>query len=155
VPPTAKRFEYAIALDRTGTLTAEGEGAVDLAEAWTPDHLLLAALATCTIEALRFHARRSDVRVDAAAEAWGAVTKSGDDGRYRFVEIRCELDVALDPEPGADDLKELIFRAERDCFVGASLTVKPVYQWQVNGTDIALGEADVTAPAEPSSDPGP
>jgi len=30
-------------------------------------------------------------------------------------------------------IRELVAKAERDCFVGASLTVKPEYRWLVNG----------------------
>ena len=136
-------------------MTAEGAGRAQLDDAWTPDHLLLAALARCTIESLRFHAARGGIEVAAAAEASGTVTKAEGAERYAFVEISCAIEIELSPEPGADDLKELVFRAERDCFVGASLTVKPAYRWRVNEKDVALGDADVTAPAAPSSDPGP
>jgi hypothetical protein len=33
-------------------------------------------------------------------------------------------------------VRELLARAERDCFVGASLTVKPRYSWTVNGEEL-------------------
>jgi organic hydroperoxide reductase OsmC/OhrA len=56
--------------------------------------------------------------------------KAGDDGRYRFVAIGVRLDVQLTPR--ADNADELIAKAERDCFVGASLTVKPEYEWHVS-----------------------
>ena len=150
MPVSGKRFEYAVERARDGSLRAEGEAPLTLAEAWTPDHLLLAALTTCTIESLRFHAERASVAVVASAHASGAVTKREEDGRYAFVEVSCSLDVDLSPEPGADDVKELLFRAERDCFVGASLTVKPAYRWRVNGRDAALGEPDLSSRAEPS-----
>ena len=42
-----------------------------------------------------------------------------------------ELDVHLSPRPGDDELAALFARAERDCFVGASLTVRPSYRWTV------------------------
>ena len=32
---------------------------------------------------------------------------------------------------------ELLAKAERDCFVGASLTTAPTYHWTVNGEEIA------------------
>ena len=150
MPVSAKRFEYAVAVEANGALTAEGGARAELEEAWTPDHLLLAALAKCTIESLRFHADRSGTGVTASAEASGVVTKRQADERYAFVEISCAIDVELSPEPGADDVKELLFRAERDCFVGASLTVKPAYRWRVNGRDAAMGAPDLSTPAEPS-----
>ena len=44
------------------------------------------------------------------------------------------IDVAIDAqlEPRADDTDDLIAKAERDCFVGASLTIKPEYTWRVS-----------------------
>ena len=32
-----------------------------------------------------------------------------------------------------ETLRELLSKAERDCFIGASLAVKPTYRWRVNG----------------------
>jgi hypothetical protein len=40
--------------------------------------------------------------------------------------------VRLTPKPGDDELAELLAKAERDCFIGASLTVKPTYRWTAN-----------------------
>lgn len=56
-----------------------------------------------------------------------------DDGRYAFVELECRIDVELEPEPSADEVSALLAKAERDCFVGASLTARPGYRWRVNG----------------------
>ncbi len=129
----AKRFEYAIEISRAGHLTAEGAGELAPTEVWTPDHLLLAALAQCTLESLRYHVRRGGLDLAASASASGVVTRRESDERYAFVEIRCRLDVELDPEPQPEELDALLAKAERDCFVGASLTVKPEYRWLVNG----------------------
>jgi len=130
---TARRFEYAIEISRAGRLTAEGVGELAPTAVWTPDHLLLAALAQCTLESFRYHVRRAGMDLAGAASASGVVTRRESDERYAFVEIRCRLDVELDPEPEPDDLDALLAKAERDCFVGASLTVKPEYRWLVNG----------------------
>jgi hypothetical protein len=43
-------------------------------------------------------------------------------------------DVTISPAP--PDLRELLAKAERDCFVGASLTVAPLYAWTVNGEEV-------------------
>jgi hypothetical protein len=67
------------------------------------------------------------------AETDGVVTKRDDDGRYAFVEVRARLDVELDPLPDRESVAELIGLAERDCFIGASLTAPPHYVWRVNG----------------------
>ena len=66
----------------------------------------------------------------------GVVTKD-DDGRYRFVEIELDLDVVLDPPLGGTELRELLGRAERGCFIGNSLATRPAYRWTVEGEEIA------------------
>jgi hypothetical protein len=47
-----------------------------------------------------------------------------------------ELALKLELEPEADTLAELLTLAERDCFVGSSLTAKPRYRWVVNGRTV-------------------
>jgi hypothetical protein len=43
-----------------------------------------------------------------------------------------ELRYAIDREqPGDAELRGLFAKAERDCFAGASLTVKPTYRWSL------------------------
>jgi uncharacterized OsmC-like protein len=133
----ARRFEYAVRMDRAGAYTAEDGAPVALGEEWTPEHLVLAGLARCTVTSLRHHAGRTGADAVASASAWGLVTKREDDGRYAFVEIECRLDVEIDPTP--EDPPKLLALAERDCFVGASLTVKPRYRWTVNGEEAAAG----------------
>ena len=66
------------------------------------------------------------------------MTRREEDGRFAFVEIRVDLDVTLPtPRRPPDDVRELIMKGERDCFVGASLTAKPDYHWTVNGEDFS------------------
>jgi organic hydroperoxide reductase OsmC/OhrA len=135
VAENAKEFRYAIALDRAGRVTADGRSPLDLDAAWTPEHLLLAGLARCTLQSLRFHAAPAGFDFLASASASGAVTKRRADGRYAFVEIDVELDLVLESEPPGDELRALIEKAERDCFVGASLDPPPRYSWRVNGAE--------------------
>jgi uncharacterized OsmC-like protein len=134
VAKTAKEFRYEIAQDRAGRVTASGEAPLDLDDAWTPEHLVLAGLTRCTLQSLRFHANRAGVDYVADASAAGRVTRRDSDGRYAFVEIEVRVDLELEPEPS--DLRGLLALAERDCFVGASLTPKPAYRWRVNGRDV-------------------
>lgn len=128
---TAKEFRYEIAQDRAGRVTAGDRAPLDLDDAWTPEHLVLAGLVRCTLQSLRFHANRAGVDFLAQASASGRVTKRDSDGRYAFVELEVSVDLELEPEPA--ELDELLAKAERDCFVGASLTPKPLYRWRVNG----------------------
>ena len=125
----AKEFSYAITLDRAGVLTADGDAALELDPAWTPEHLVLAGLVRCTLQSLRYHADRLGVDFVAAATASARVTKREDDERYAFVEINVEIELEIEPKP--DDLRALLDKAERDCFVGASLRPHPRYSWRV------------------------
>jgi len=132
----AKVFSYEVAVDRDGAATSgEGGSALPDEEAWSPEHLVLAGLARCTLTSLDYHARRLGLASGGSASASGEVTQRTTDGRYAFVRMRVELDVTLEPAP--PNVRELLSKAERDCFVGASLTAKPRYRWTVNGEDMA------------------
>jgi organic hydroperoxide reductase OsmC/OhrA len=133
VPPRAKRFEYAVSVDPGGQAHAEDGGPLELDESWTPEHLVLAGLVRCTLESLRYHAGRAGISVRGGGTVTGVVTRRDDDGRYGLVEADCRLDVELEPLPGDEPLAELLAKAERDCFVGASLRAAPRYEWRVNG----------------------
>jgi uncharacterized OsmC-like protein len=136
VSAQAKTFSYAVSLDRDWTASSDEGGSrlVD-EEAWSPEHLVLAGLARCTLTSLAYHARRLGVESGGSATGNGEVTQRPTDGRYAFVRIRVELDVTLEPTP--ENVRELLSKAERDCFVGASLTAKPRYRWTVNGEEVA------------------
>jgi uncharacterized OsmC-like protein len=135
VATPAKTLSYAVSVDRDWTATSD-RGGTPLAdeEAWTPEHLLLAGLARCTLTSLRYHARRIGAELGGSAAANGEVAQRDTDGRHAFVRVRVDLDVSLDPAP--QNVRELISKAERDCFVGASLTAKPRYRWTVNGEEL-------------------
>ena len=132
----AKEFRYAIAQDRAGRLTADGRAVLELVEEWTPEHLVLASLVRCTLQSLRHHAAFARVEFLATASASGRVTKRQEDGRYAFAELDVEIDLELEPLPPGEELAALLTKAERDCFVGASLTPPPSYRWRVNGSEI-------------------
>ncbi len=114
-----------------------GEPAPRARRTWTPEHLLLAALCRCILTSFRYHAGRAGHEPASSASAHGVVTRREEDGRFAFVEIRVDLDVTLDPLPPQRRVRALIAKGERDCFVGASLTVEPDYHWTVNGEDLS------------------
>ena len=132
-----KTFEYRTSIDAEGALCAEERHPLDPGEEWTPEHLLLGALSRCTLSSLRHHARQAGLEARGAASASGVVTKRERDGRYAFVEIQCGLDVTVEPPPA--NPAELIGLAERDCFIGASLTVQVEYEWRLNGALVHPG----------------
>jgi len=132
VPPRPKRTEFAVTIDRPHHATSDGRGDLDVPDEWTPEHLVLAGLASCLLTSLRYHARRAELAVTATAEATGAVM-TRDDGRWGFVEIECTVDLHVDPVP--DTIDELIAATELGCFIGTSLSPPSAYRWRVNGAD--------------------
>ena len=133
----AKELRYAVDLTTAGELTDENGVALDAPAEWSPEHLLLAALMRCSLKSLRYHAERSGVDVrSTSGSSRTLVTKRETDDRYALVETEVELVVELAPEPEPDALAELLALAERDCFVGSSLTAKPSYRWVVNGRTV-------------------
>jgi organic hydroperoxide reductase OsmC/OhrA len=131
----AKELRFTASIDGEGALCAEDRDKLDPGEAWTPEHLALAALCRCTLSSLRFHAERAGITSTGTGVAEGLVTRREEDGRYAFVEVLCGLDVTLDPEP--EDVGALLALAERDCFISASLTVRTQYEWRVNGRTVS------------------
>jgi organic hydroperoxide reductase OsmC/OhrA len=130
----AKELRYAIELSSAGALREENGVVLETPAEWTPEHLLLAALVRCSLKSLRHHAPRNAVEVrSAAGSARTLVTRRETDGRYAMVETAVELRVELEPLPEGSALTDLLGLAERDCFVGSSLTAEPQYRWIVNG----------------------
>jgi len=135
MPIRARTFTYSVALERDGVASSDRGGTpIPPEDAWTPEHLVLAGLARCTLQSLGYHAGLRGVGVTSRATADGVVTKRESDGRYAFVQIGLDFDISL--EPATDDVRELLARAERDCFISASLTVEPDYRWTVNGEEV-------------------
>jgi len=130
----AKEFRYAIGLGADGAVSTESGATLVPGAEWTPEHLLLAALVRCTLKSLRHHLERAGVALGGSVGGASArVTKRESDGRFAAVETVVELSVLLAPEPDDAAVAALLAKAERDCFVGASLTAAPVYRWVVNG----------------------
>ena len=125
------RKDYAIDLEQDGSLRTEDGTALAPGPSWTPEHLLLAGLIRCSLESLRYHAKRVGSEVESATGTANAhVEKRESDGRMAIVTAGVTLDVRIVPLP--ENLADLFAKAERDCFVGASLTAKPQYHWTVN-----------------------
>lgn len=130
VVTSPKVFDYAVEVDRGGRMTVPGGAQLEPGEGWSPDHLLLAALVQCSIDSLTYHARRAGHDVSASGSAHATVTRRDTDGRYALAEADVRIDAQL--RPRAPESAELAAKAERDCFVGASLTIAPRYEWHVS-----------------------
>jgi len=133
----ARELRYAVDLTADGELRDESGVVLDVPTEWSPEHLLLAALVRCSLKSLGFHAGRKGVDVrSASGSSRTLVAQREADDRYALVETEAELAVEIVPEPEPDALSALLALAERDCFVGSSLTAKPSYRWVVNGRSI-------------------
>jgi organic hydroperoxide reductase OsmC/OhrA len=132
----AKVLEYEAAIDARGHVSAEECPPFSLPDEWEAEHLLLAAVLRCSLSSLRYHAKRLGSESRGGGRAAGMVTKRDADGRYAFMEIEAVLDVELEPEPPIAELRELLAKSERDCFISASLSLQPSYVWRVNGAHV-------------------
>ena len=130
MPVVAKTFAYAVEIDRGGRMTIPGGAQIEPAEGWTADHLLIAGLVRCAIDSLGYHARRGGHEIAASGSAHGTVGKRPGDGRYALLEADVRIEARLTPRSEA--VEELVAKAERDCFVGASLSVAPRYEWHIS-----------------------
>jgi organic hydroperoxide reductase OsmC/OhrA len=131
-----KLRHYAITVDAEGRPMQEAGGTLSWEKEWTPEHLVLAALARCSLIALGYHAKREALSSRASAQAAGVVGPRPN-GSWGFVEIACQIDATLTPTPVAARLPALAARAERGCFVGQSLEPRPEYKWTINGEEIS------------------
>ena len=128
VKPRVFMFDVFVDRDRTAH-SRSGGSPIAAEDAWWAEHLVLAGLARCTLTSLDYHAHRAGLHPAGSATARGKVSKRDSDGRYAFVELVPSLDAAA--------VRELVAKAERDCFVGASLTPPPRYAWTVNGGELS------------------
>ena len=137
----AKEFRYDVKLEEGGRMLADGAAPLEAPDEWSGDHFVVAGLLECSLESLRYHARRAGIESSGRGDGHARVTLRESDERYAIVEIEVRLEVALEPDPGEDGASELLMKAERDCFVGASLTVTPRYEWRVNGRELSARAA--------------
>ena len=90
-------------------------------DAWTPEHLLLAAVQTCFLFTLRAVARKSSVeftRLD--MEALGSVARY--EGVTRFAEIVLRPTLAVSDGANCERIFQILEKAEKACLVSTSLS---------------------------------
>lgn len=89
---------------------------------WSPEHLLVAATASCYALTLEAIAKRREIPLrDVSIGAAGHVTRRAD-GRFGFVVV--ELRVQLTTDQGLeDDVRSAARLAEAACIVGVALSV--------------------------------
>ena len=133
-----KEFRYAVDLSEGDVVRTEDGTPLGEGPEWTPEHLLLAGLLRCSLQSLRHHAKRASIEVQHAKGSAAALfARRESDGRFAAIEVDVELAVRLAPQPAEAPLAKLLAKAERDCFISASLTVKPTYAWTINSAPAA------------------
>jgi organic hydroperoxide reductase OsmC/OhrA len=128
-------FDVSVEADLTAR-SGRGGSPIAAEDAWSSEHLVLAALVRCTLTSLDHHLHRQGLTGTASGSAHGKVTKRESDGLYAFVEIEARYEVELTEPPDPESVLSLVERAERGCFVGNSLAVRPRYRWTVNGKEV-------------------
>jgi peroxiredoxin-like protein len=90
-------------------------------DAWSPEHLLVAAVETCflfTFRAVAKHAEIDCTLIDLSVE--GVVSRQ--DGSIRFTEIVLRPKLALSAGTDMERVKRVLEKTERACLVSASLS---------------------------------
>jgi len=135
---SSKTFTYEVAVDwdrdRASQLSTDGRPTIlsgppedfPLGEPdrWSPEQLFLGALASCTMISFLAHADHKGVEVrNYTARIDGTVMRRLEDSRYAFVHVH-QRPLVVVAEGQADRARELIGKAERDCFISASTTAE-------------------------------
>ena len=129
----AASYQYQMNLEwtgqRIGELTAEGLAPLQVAPPpefngpggqWTPEHLLVAATASCLMATFLAIAEISKLAVlSFRMESHGKLEKTPEEG-YRFTEITLMPEIGVAPED-EERARKLLEKAERNCFITKSL----------------------------------
>lgn len=118
--------------EKTGWLTATGDGLPELAFAsppefggpehvWSPEHLFVASVASCLMTTFRAISARSGVDVlDYSDDAAGRLVR-GDDGLYSIESITLRPTIVISEDSRPDRAERLIEKAERACLISRSI----------------------------------
>ncbi len=99
---------------------------------WSPEHLFLGSLASCTMISYLAHAEHKGLEViDYSSEIGGTVMRRVEDGRYAFVHVHQRPTVVV-AAGQAEQARELIGKAERDCFISASTSAEVQNDWDIS-----------------------
>jgi organic hydroperoxide reductase OsmC/OhrA len=88
---------------------------------WSPEHLFVAAIASCLMTTFRSIAESSGVEViDYSDSASGSLVR-GEDRLYRVSEITLRPRVVISDSTKSDHVRRLLDKAERVCLIGRSV----------------------------------
>jgi organic hydroperoxide reductase OsmC/OhrA len=98
---------------------------------WSPEHLFLASLESCTMLSFLAHCAHNDLTVEEySAAATGSLERRPEDHRYAFTHV--DVTVRARMAAGhAEPARGLTGKAERDCFITASTTARIETDWRI------------------------
>jgi organic hydroperoxide reductase OsmC/OhrA len=98
---------------------------------WSPEHLFLAALQSCTMLSFIAHCAHNGIElVSYEAQAEGRLARREDDHRYAFQTVTMTV-LARVAGGHAGAARRLTGKAERDCFISASTTADVQMDWRI------------------------
>ena len=130
--PLPHQYEVQLSGGPTGYAAVSTKGIPDLrsappldfdgpGDAWSPEHLLLAAVETCFLFTLRAVAKASRVEF-LALDLSGEGTVDRESGVTRFTEIVLRPRLTIGPGTDRDRVLAVLQKSERGCLVSASLS---------------------------------
>jgi peroxiredoxin-like protein len=151
VKPFPHEYEAHLAGGATGYAMVSTPGIPDLrtappadfdgpGDAWSPEHLLLAAVQTCFLFTLRAVARASKLDfVSLDIDATGTVQRQ--DGITRFTEIVLRPRLVIPPDGSLERARHALEKCERHCLVTASLSTPVRMALEITRTAEGSGAA--------------
>ncbi len=113
-------------------------------DAWSPEHLLLAAVQTCFLFTLRAVARASHVDfISLELDAAGTVNRQ--EGVTRFTEIVLRPRLVVSSETDRERALRVLEKSERHCLVSASLSTPIRLEPQITECESESWKPVVTA----------
>ena len=129
--PLPHNYEVALTGTAAGYSTVSGTGLPDLTtaqpaeydgpgDAWSPEHLLLAAVSSCFLFTFRAVARASHLEfVEIEAQTSGTVDRSSGTTRFTDIVVRAAVTVAAGADAAA--MQRAVDKAAARCLVSSSL----------------------------------
>jgi len=103
---------------------------------WTPEHLLVAALATCFVTTLRAVAEASKLEIMAVETSVEGLLEKGDSG-FNFTRFTLRPRLTIAREEDRERAGRLLAKAERACLISRSLTGRVELQPEIVVAEIA------------------
>ncbi|MGN6378417.1 MAG: OsmC family protein [Gaiellales bacterium] len=98
---------------------------------WSPEHLFLASIESCTMLSFIAHCSHNGIEVVSyESSVEGRLSRREDDRRYAFASV--DMTVLARVSGGhAQAARGLTDKAERDCFISASTTASVHTDWRI------------------------